>query len=491
MKKRLTIVLGVMCFAVMMANTSTQGRTGIQRNVRKTQASLRRERRMPTAVNKRLAILVKKTGKKAGLLSTDMSRQNLRNPLHRRVISSSKTELSWIQTIETVGEKWENENWVNDYKEIETYDANGNLTQLVNQSWDGSNWVNKWREMETYDANGVEIEYVYQEWDGTNWVNVQRARAVNQDANGNVLEAVVELWDGTDWIVDYRVLVTYDANGNVAQELDQDWDGTDWVDTDRFLYTYDANGNMLTDTYQEWDGTNWVNVDRFISTYDANGNLLTDTYQEWDGTNWVDFDRFVYTYDANGNMLSDTYQMWDGTNWVDFDRFLYTYDANGNLTQFLYQISIASNWADFGRAIYTNNAAGDPTEIVYHLWDGTSWTNDYRRTYMYTQNTGIEDDVTMGALPSEFALSNYPNPFNPETTIRFDLPTTSNVSLHIYDITGKLIKSLMDNRKWDAGSYTITWDGTNAQNLPAPSGLYLYRIQTESFSQTRKCTLLK
>ena len=176
MKKRLTIVLGVMCFAAMLANASTQGSAVIQRNGRKTQASLRRARRMTTAVNKRFGILMERKGKRAAMSNTDLSRENLRSNLHRRIISSSKTDLNWIQTIEVVGEKWENANWVNDYKEIETYDANGNLTQLVNQSWDGTNWVNEWREMETYDANGVSIEYVYQEWDGTNWVNFERCQ---------------------------------------------------------------------------------------------------------------------------------------------------------------------------------------------------------------------------------------------------------------------------------------------------------------------------
>jgi len=89
-------------------------------------------------------------------------------------------------------------------------------------------------------------------------------------------------------------------------------------------------------------------------------------------------------------------------------------------------------------------------------------------------------------LPSEFVLyQNYPNPFNPSTTIRYQLPKQGQVKLHIYNILGQLVTSLVDQVQ-KAGDYTITW---HADNLP--SGIYFYRIETPQYVKTRKLTLIR
>ena len=89
-------------------------------------------------------------------------------------------------------------------------------------------------------------------------------------------------------------------------------------------------------------------------------------------------------------------------------------------------------------------------------------------------------------IPEKFSLlQNYPNPFNPQTKIRFLLPAGSNVTLSVYDVSGKLVTVLL-NRQLAAGSFEVNW---NAGNLP--SGIYFYRIETGSFSQTRKMILIK
>ncbi|MCH7516608.1 MAG: T9SS type A sorting domain-containing protein [Bacteroidetes bacterium] len=93
--------------------------------------------------------------------------------------------------------------------------------------------------------------------------------------------------------------------------------------------------------------------------------------------------------------------------------------------------------------------------------------------------------VTVG-IPVLFALSqNYPNPFNPETRIDYTLPEQQNVSLRVYNMLGELVKELVNEVK-PAGTYSVTFDGTNL-----PSGIYVYRIQTEGFSENKKMTFLK
>ena len=94
-------------------------------------------------------------------------------------------------------------------------------------------------------------------------------------------------------------------------------------------------------------------------------------------------------------------------------------------------------------------------------------------------------------IPEEFALyANYPNPFNPYTTISYDLPEQAQVTLGIYDLLGKKIKTLV-NQSQDAGNKIAMWDGTDELGRQVSAGVYLYQIQAGDFSQTRKMVLLK
>jgi hypothetical protein len=90
-----------------------------------------------------------------------------------------------------------------------------------------------------------------------------------------------------------------------------------------------------------------------------------------------------------------------------------------------------------------------------------------------------------------FALhANYPNPFNPTTTISYDLPQRSRVTLDIYNILGERIKTLV-NQSQDAGNKIAMWDGTDNLGRQVSAGVYLYQIQAGEFTQTRKMLLLK
>ena len=90
-----------------------------------------------------------------------------------------------------------------------------------------------------------------------------------------------------------------------------------------------------------------------------------------------------------------------------------------------------------------------------------------------------------------FALhQNYPNPFNPTTQIRYDLPLYEYVTVIIYDVMGRKIKSLI-NTNQEAGYRSITWDATNDLGQPVSAGMYIYTIQAGEFRKTRKMVLLK
>jgi hypothetical protein len=101
--------------------------------------------------------------------------------------------------------------------------------------------------------------------------------------------------------------------------------------------------------------------------------------------------------------------------------------------------------------------------------------------------TGVDDN----SIPRAFSLeTNYPNPFNPHTTIEYSLPKTAHVNLSIYDVQGRLICNLVD-RVENAGKRRIIWDGTSSSGRRVASGVYFYRIVAGNYSESKKMILLR
>ena len=99
--------------------------------------------------------------------------------------------------------------------------------------------------------------------------------------------------------------------------------------------------------------------------------------------------------------------------------------------------------------------------------------------------TGIESEDD-NKLPTEFALGqNYPNPFNPGTKISWQSPVSSHQTLKVYDMLGNEVATLVDEYR-EAGNYEIKFDASKLA-----SGVYLYRLQADNYTFTRKMTLIK
>jgi len=97
-------------------------------------------------------------------------------------------------------------------------------------------------------------------------------------------------------------------------------------------------------------------------------------------------------------------------------------------------------------------------------------------------------DVT---LPITYNLHNaYPNPFNPITTLRYDLPEDALVNITIYDMMGRVVRTMV-NSEQNAGNKSVQWNATNNKGEPVSAGVYLYSIQAGEFRQTKKMILLK
>lgn len=95
------------------------------------------------------------------------------------------------------------------------------------------------------------------------------------------------------------------------------------------------------------------------------------------------------------------------------------------------------------------------------------------------------------AIPIVTTLQkNYPNPFNPETTIRYSLSEAGPIKLDVYNIKGQLVRKLVNEPK-AAGNYTVVWNGKDEQGMNVSSGIYFYRMQTKNYSSTQKMMLMK
>ena len=94
-------------------------------------------------------------------------------------------------------------------------------------------------------------------------------------------------------------------------------------------------------------------------------------------------------------------------------------------------------------------------------------------------------------IPNQFKVYDaYPNPFNPVTTLRYQLPEANLVSVTIYDMAGREVKNLIHQQQ-NQGLHTIQWNGTNNLGNTVSAGIYLYQVQSGPYNQINKMILLK
>ena len=121
------------------------------------------------------------------------------------------------------------------------------------------------------------------------------------------------------------------------------------------------------------------------------------------------------------------------------------------------------------------------TTLVDSTWPPCFWVGDT------DEQVSIIDET----LPITYNLYNaFPNPFNPVTTLRYNLPEDARVNITIYDMMGRQVKTLI-NEEQTAGYRFTQWNATNDAGSPVSAGIYLYMIQAGEFRQTRKMVLLK
>jgi polyhydroxybutyrate depolymerase len=147
-------------------------------------------------------------------------------------------------------------------------------------------------------------------------------------------------------------------------------------------------------------------------------------------------------------------------------------------SNFTYSIRIAEDCPDYHDI---------PIQVKIFTDGYPYWTDEF--IFQVQPVVGISAEAVI--IPSEYNLEqNFPNPFNPTTSISYDLPETSDLRLTIYDITGRTVATLADVHQ-PAGSYTTQWNGSDDSGNPVSTGVYFCRLQARDYSKTIKMVYLK
>ena len=249
-------------------------------------------------------------------------------------------------------------------------------------------------------------------------------------------------------------------NYNLIEVVDQSWVNGEWISYHKETFTHDEQGNETESLNQSWNGSEWVNSYKETYTHDEQGNKTESLHQSWVNSEWVNEYKGTYTYDEQGNETESLGHIWKDDEWVNVLITTNTYDDQGNLT-----------------------------EQHNQSWKDGEWINSLRSLYTYDSKTYIAENIS--DMPARVLLSpNYPNPFNPSTTIGFSLPEAGLVDLVIFNVMGQKVRKLL-SKHMAPGIYSIVWDGCDDRGIPVSAGIYFSRLHMNNSSVSGRMMLVK
>ena len=265
----------------------------------------------------------------------------------------------------------------------------------------------------------------------------------------SLVSNVITLTPDTNWFGNANIIVT--AN--------------DGITSDSVVVPVKVNNVQDLPTVFAWvlpDTTDTLNVSKL--------NTLNDYTFKWTQSEDVDGDTITYWVNISNNNIQWSTSLGKST----------------DTTMVISYAAFMGNWPSAFRMLpaATYNLDVYATDGIDTVSGTGGSRNVFIKRYDYL-------DVTEGVIPESFALHpNYPNPFNPSTSISFDLPEQSNVNLNIYNALGQLVRSYSYNN-YPAGSYKVQWNGKDTFGQQLSAGIYLYQLRAGKFVKNRKMILLK
>ncbi|MCF7911946.1 MAG: T9SS type A sorting domain-containing protein [Candidatus Cloacimonetes bacterium] len=320
---------------------------------------------------------------------------------------------------------------------------------------------------------------------------------------------------GYYWVTGYQIYpktFTFDLNTHEFNITDV-YPSGDYPNDGILMEPWDLNEDDVLDSVQANGFPNWEE-DWPIFHYDAesafhyNENYLTTNNENgWMAYLWVDG---LYANAANEGF--EGYEDWVakpelavcvsndwGATWSDpifmnanENSDTYVEEFAGMIPCFAYPGDRIEDDGDGYGIVHLffldDNDYGSNHSQTHGLNNGSTFEYAAMRIYFGEGGGHDADDTELVSVPLQ--IKNYPNPFNPTTTIQFETQTAGHVTIDIYNVKGQKIRTLVDDT-YEAGIHPVTWNGTNANGSEVPSGVYFYKTKFGKYTTSKKMILMK
>ncbi|HDR04337.1 MAG TPA: T9SS type A sorting domain-containing protein [Candidatus Marinimicrobia bacterium] len=434
------------------------------------------------------------------------------------------------QLLEFRQDRWEDMAWRNWRRETLEYNEQNQHIRTTLMSWQDSVWLDVRNYLFSYGENGELTESIHQLWDDSLWTNNQRELYTYDNAQ-NLTEYLEQIWIDSVWKNLYQSLLEYTVLSKTVTE--KDWVEESWENSARLFIEYDTHGRELTYQLEIWDfdTEDWVYYFKNENSYDRWGNQIELIYSKWDGSEWQYSDKTSWTWSplyswlqclvfSNGDIETELFFGMHASASDAYDDILDQYappappagepDARFSILGEDYIRDVRSRSAT-SPVIWEISFDGNEETGLTFTWDNTAFPEngaftlqkpdgtvilDMKESGSYTHSAGesktlqivytFEPVSTVENVAARFRLfPNYPNPFNPQTTISWELPEAGPVQLTIYNISGQKIATLFNGTQ-EAGIHQVTF---SANNLSA--GVYFYQLKAGHKTQVQKMVYLK
>lgn len=335
-----------------------------------------------------------------------------------------------------------NSSWLKSHLEINEYDGNNNRKFHLLKDWYNNEWQDFARITFEYNDESKEIYSLSELYNGSVWVNISRTSSDYYDQNyKETLHQYFEdgLWQNASFIKDYYV-----SSDIPEYSIRQIWNNNQWQD--------------------------YLHISREFNELNKLTNI--DVYL-WENGSLELVARVKYLYNENNQIDKQKfYEKINENNWDLVFRQSYLYDENYNAVEIVNEDSVYGQWQPVNAPIVINFPHGYSIGYVSY------------KVHLFYSN--ISDIKELPGVVKDFLLyQNFPNPFNPSTTINFSLSTSQFTTLKVYDALGREIKTLI-NKNLSPGNYEVTFDGSELT-----SGVYFYVLESGGNRLSRKMLLLK
>ena len=229
----------------------------------------------------------------------------------------------------------------------------------------------------------------------------------------------------------------------------------------------------------------------------ASGYAITDS---WGGKGFYDMNCNVWIKTINQINIpagSEAYLVFDSHLYTEWNYDPATVEVSLDGTEWLVLWTKSGQWDKWRKEFVSlSQYAGQSIFLRFHLTDSSidleltdpGWTID--NILILTGTSSPTNDELNPSVPVCALYPNFPNPFNPETTISFSLAKATSTNLRIYNLKGQLVRNLLA-KDMPKGDHKIVWNGLDDKGLPVSSGIYMYRLEAGDYTRSLKMVLMK